>query len=101
MRLSSESSRTPCGGKLTELLAQGGDEIWRHRLDEYRATVRRDLRRYGGVEMHIAGDSFFAAFTDPLRAVRCAQSLAQSLQALGLPSRLASTGASAKCEAPK
>jgi class 3 adenylate cyclase len=49
--------------------------------------VRRELKRYGGVEMHIAGDSFFATFTDPLRAVNCAQALAVSLSALGLPSR--------------
>ena len=37
--------------------------------------------------MRIARDSFFASFTDPLAAVRCAQALAPTLQELGLPSR--------------
>src|SRR5690349_21257926 len=37
--------------------------------------------------MHAAGDSFFATFTDPVRAVNCAEVLAVALGALGLPSR--------------
>ena len=37
--------------------------------------------------MHIAGDSFFATFTDPWRATKCAQMLAPALRDLGLPSR--------------
>lgn len=71
----------------TERLAEVGDAQWRTLLDQYRSAVRRELKRSGGVEMHIAGDSFFATFTDPLRAVHCAQALALALHALGLPSR--------------
>jgi class 3 adenylate cyclase len=71
----------------TELLAEVGDAGWRQLLDKYRAAVRRELKRFGGTEMHIAGDSFFVTFTDPVRAVRCALMLAPALRALGLPSR--------------
>jgi class 3 adenylate cyclase len=71
----------------TERLAAVGDAVWRKMLEEYRATVRRALRQYGGSEMHIAGDSFFATFNDPSRAVRCALHLAQALRELGVPSR--------------
>jgi class 3 adenylate cyclase len=71
----------------TEHLARIGDGAWRDLLERYRAVVRRELKRHGGAEMHIAGDSFFATFSDPLRAVRCAQSLAPALRTLGLESR--------------
>jgi class 3 adenylate cyclase len=46
-----------------------------------------EFRRFGGAEMHIAGDSFFVTFTDPVRAVRCALVLTSALRSLGLPSR--------------
>jgi class 3 adenylate cyclase len=49
--------------------------------------VWRELKRFGGAKMHIAGDSFFATFTDPVRAVRCAQELVPRLQSLAAPSR--------------
>jgi class 3 adenylate cyclase len=71
----------------TELLAQAGDARWREQLDKYRACVRHELKRFRGTEMHIAGDSFFATFIDPIHAVRCAMALAPALRALGLPSR--------------
>jgi class 3 adenylate cyclase len=71
----------------TDLVARMGDARWRDLLDRYRATVRKALRRHGGTEMHIAGDSFFAVFVDPLRAVRCAETLVPVLRSLGLPSR--------------
>jgi len=63
------------------------DSAWREILEQYRATVRRDLRKYRGTEMHIAGDSFFATFADPVRSVRCAQALRSELRALSVPSR--------------
>jgi len=71
----------------TDRLAALGDAAWRDVLDHYRATVRRELKRHGGSEMHIAGDSFFATFTDPWRAVRCTLALRPRLSALGVPSR--------------
>jgi class 3 adenylate cyclase len=37
--------------------------------------------------MHIAGDSFFATFRHPQRAVDCARALAPALRTLGVPSR--------------
>jgi class 3 adenylate cyclase len=71
----------------TERLAAVGDTEWRDMLERYRSAVRRELRRYAGSEMHIAGDSFFATFTDPWRATECAQSLVPTLRDLGLTSR--------------
>jgi class 3 adenylate cyclase len=68
-------------------LATLGDARWRDVLAEYRATVRREIRRHGGSEMHTAGDSFFVTFTDPRRAVQCALALAPALRVLGIPSR--------------
>jgi class 3 adenylate cyclase len=71
----------------TELLAAAGDSHWRDLLEQYRATVRRELRRFGGTEMHVAGDCFVATFRQPVHAVQCAQTLAPALLALSLPSR--------------
>jgi class 3 adenylate cyclase len=71
----------------TDRLAELGDARWRAILDQYRSTVRRELRHHGGSEMHIAGDSFFVTFTDPRRAVRCALALVPALRAIDVPSR--------------
>lgn len=50
-------------------------------------VIRRELKWFGGTEMDSAGDSFFATFRDPVRAVQCARMLARVLADLGLSSR--------------
>ena len=72
----------------TERIVALGDERWRTVLENYRATVRRELARFGGREIDTAGDGFFATFERPSQAVRCAVALRDSLHALDLDSRL-------------
>jgi class 3 adenylate cyclase len=43
--------------------------------------------RYRGVEQDNAGDGFFATFDGPARAVRCAQTIVETVNALGLEIR--------------
>jgi hypothetical protein len=91
----------------TDRLAAVGDAAWREVLDRYRANVRRELRRHGGREMHIAGDSFFATFDHPVRALRCAQAARVARAGRWCPrcarwafrADLDCTGARAKCGA--
>jgi class 3 adenylate cyclase len=71
----------------TEQVLRLGDAQWDCLLTSYRASVRRDLRHFGGREVDAAGDGFFVVFHDPQRAVRCAQSLSQRVEKLGLASR--------------
>jgi class 3 adenylate cyclase len=44
-------------------------------------------RPIGGQENDTAGDGFFTTFDGPIRAVRCAQEIVQSLQSIGLAAR--------------
>jgi class 3 adenylate cyclase len=64
-----------------------GDERWRVLLDDFRLAVRRELRRYQGVERNTSGDGFMATFDGPGRAIRCAQAIASSVRLLGVEIR--------------
>jgi class 3 adenylate cyclase/pimeloyl-ACP methyl ester carboxylesterase len=59
----------------TRLAAALGDQAWRARLENHDATVRGELRRYGGREVNTTGDGFLAAFDSPTQAVRCARAI--------------------------
>jgi class 3 adenylate cyclase/streptogramin lyase len=65
-----------------------GDARWRVLLGRHNETVRRNLKRYGGRELDTAGDGFFAAFDDPVAAVRCAAAIVEAVQGLGLDVRI-------------
>ena len=54
--------------KATEL----GDRAWRELLERHHALIRRELVRFRGAELDVAGDGFFARFDGPARAIRCA-----------------------------
>jgi streptogramin lyase len=45
------------------------------------------LKRFGGKEEDHAGDGFFATFTQPDRAIRCAAALAEEVRTLGIEIR--------------
>ena len=45
------------------------------------------MLRYRGVEVDTAGDGFFASFDGPARAIRCAGSITDSVQELGIAVR--------------
>jgi len=71
----------------TERTAELGDRSWRELLERHHALVRRELVRFRGEEKDTAGDGFFATFDGPARAIRCAQSVADQVQELGLELR--------------
>ena len=71
----------------TELAANVGDRRWRLLLEQHHAAVRRELSRYGGVELDTAGDGFFASFDGPARAIACARAVVAAMPALGLAIR--------------
>ena len=71
----------------TARLAELGDRAWRDLLGKHHTAVRRELRRFSGVEMDTAGDGFFARFDGPARAIRCASAIAQSVRSLGIEVR--------------
>ncbi len=68
----------------TERATALGDRRWRDLLEAHHLRVRAHLSRYRGREVDTAGDGFLATFDGPARAVRCAQAIAQDVQALGL-----------------
>jgi class 3 adenylate cyclase len=68
----------------TQAIVDLGDERWREVLDRYRAVVRQELSRHRGREVNTAGDAFFAVFSRPIDAVRCATAMRDAVQVLGL-----------------
>ena len=72
----------------TEHAAEIGDRSWRQLLEQHHALVRRELSRYGGVELDTAGDGFFARFDGPARAIACAKAIVSAMPSLGLAMRV-------------
>jgi class 3 adenylate cyclase len=65
-----------------------GDAQWVALVGRHHALVRRQLDRFRGVELDTAGDGFFAIFDGPIRAIRCASVIADSVSELGLAVRV-------------
>ena len=72
----------------TQLAAELGDRRWRGVLEAHHAAVRRELSRFGGIELDTAGDGFFASFDGPARAIGCARAIVAAMPALGLAIRV-------------
>ena len=72
-----------------------GDARWKELIARHHAIVRRELKRFGGKELDTAGDGFFASFTEPAAAIRCACAASEAVRELGIDNRRASTSASA------
>jgi pimeloyl-ACP methyl ester carboxylesterase len=64
-----------------------GDRMWRELLEQHHRLIRRELIRYRGAELDVAGDGFFARFDGPARAVRCACAITEGVRELGLELR--------------
>ena len=64
-----------------------GDRAWRDLLERHHALIRRELVRFRGAELDVAGDGFFARFDGPARAVHCACAITQRVRELGLEVR--------------
>jgi pimeloyl-ACP methyl ester carboxylesterase len=68
----------------TERAALLGDRGWRELLERHHALIRRELVRFRGTELDVAGDGFFARFDGPARAIRCACAIAEGVRELGV-----------------
>jgi pimeloyl-ACP methyl ester carboxylesterase len=71
----------------TALAARVGDVVWASTRAGFLDRARRELARYAGTEIDVAGDGLFATFTGPARALRCALAIRQASGDLGLPVR--------------
>jgi len=71
----------------TQKAAEIGDRRWRDLVQAHHASVRALLGRYRGKEVDTAGDGFFATFDGPVRALRCAKAIVDSVEALGIQVR--------------
>jgi len=71
----------------TERAAAVGDRRWRELLNGYVDVARRQLERFRGREVDVAGDGMFAIFDGPARAIRCACAIRDAVTELGLEVR--------------
>jgi pimeloyl-ACP methyl ester carboxylesterase len=71
----------------TEKAVELGDRSWRELLERHHALIRRELIRFRGAELDVAGDGFFARFDGPARAVRCARAITSGVRELGVEVR--------------
>ena len=71
----------------THIAAQLGDARYRELSSRFNRIVRAALKRFGGREEDHAGDGFFATFSQPDRAIRCAAALAEEVRSLGIEIR--------------
>jgi len=62
-------------------------ECWRQLLEQHHALIRRELVRFRGAELDVAGDGFFARFDGPARAIHCASAITDLVRGLGLEIR--------------
>jgi class 3 adenylate cyclase len=71
----------------TERAATMGDRDWRELLERHHTLLRAELERYGGREVHTAGDGFLATFDSPRRAIECARAAGDAIRSIGLEIR--------------
>jgi class 3 adenylate cyclase len=71
----------------TERAEKEGDRRWSELLSAHHQVVRSELRHFRGQEIDTAGDGFLATFDGPARGIRCACSIRDGVQALGLQIR--------------
>ena len=71
----------------TERAASMGDRDWRELLERHHRLLRAELDRYGGHEIHTAGDGFLATFESPRRAIECAAAAGRAIRSIGLDIR--------------
>lgn len=65
-----------------------GDTAWKQTLGEHNRLVRSRLERYLGDEVNTTGDGFLAMFSSAIAAIRCAASIRDATDGLGLPVRI-------------
>lgn len=72
----------------TEHASRLGDHVWHDLLELHHTIIRKELKRFRGREVDTSGDGFFATFDGPGRALRCACSIRDSVQQLGINIRV-------------
>jgi pimeloyl-ACP methyl ester carboxylesterase len=72
----------------TERAVELGDRQWQELLENHHRFVRRELKRFRGLEVDTAGDSFFATFDGPARAIHSACAIQEAVATLGLTLRV-------------
>ena len=68
----------------TARAAELGDARWRELLEQHDRIVREQLERFSGSAIKSLGDGFLASFDGPTRAIRCARSVAERLEQVGI-----------------
>jgi pimeloyl-ACP methyl ester carboxylesterase/class 3 adenylate cyclase len=71
----------------TEKAGELGDRRWGDLLESYHSAVRREVARFRGREIDAAGDGLLASFDGPARAIRCACTIQDAVQGLGIAIR--------------
>jgi class 3 adenylate cyclase len=71
----------------TRRAADLGDRGWRDLLERHDELFRRSLERHRGREVKRTGDGFLATFDGPARAIRCAATVTEAIEDLGLELR--------------
>ncbi len=71
----------------TPTQASLGNHGWKGLIEQHHRIVRASLERWGGVENDTAGDSFYATFGGPARAIHCAGEIAERIRELGIQIR--------------
>ena len=68
----------------TDQLSAKGDRKWMDVLEAHNELAKREIGRFRGRAVKSTGDGVLATFDGPGRAIRCAQSIAGSVEQLGL-----------------
>jgi class 3 adenylate cyclase len=71
----------------TATAASLGDRKWKSMLDSHDRSVREQLQRFRGREIHTTGDGFMASFDGPARAIRGAEAIIEATKGLGIELR--------------
>ena len=71
----------------TRQASELGDRRWRTLVESHDEIVRERLTSYRGLEIKTMGDGFLVTFDGPARGIRCARSIAEDVQTLGLQVR--------------
>jgi class 3 adenylate cyclase len=72
----------------TECAANLGDRTWRKLLDRHDKILQQNIARFRGKIVDTAGDSVFATFDGPARAIHCACSLIEEIHDIGIEIRV-------------
>ncbi len=71
----------------TKHQARLGDRDWKQLIERHNGLIREALSTWRGRENDTAGDSFYATFDGPARAIQCAKEIHDRVRGLGIEVR--------------